>query len=72
MAITANKTKGIRAVTCTETYSAKMSRMHNNANVLTMGGRVVGFDLAKDIAEIWLKTEFEGGRHQRRVDMIEE
>lgn len=71
VAITANKVKGIRAVTCTETYCAKMSRLHNDANVLTLGGRVLGPDLAKDIVEIWLNTDFEGGRHQRRVDMIE-
>jgi len=71
VAITANKVKGIRAVTCHDTYSAKMSRAHNNANILTMGGRVIGPDLALDVVEIWLKTEFEGGRHSRRVEMIE-
>lgn len=70
--IAANKVKGIRAVTCHETYSAKMSRLHNNANILTMGGRVIGKDLALDVVEIWLNTEFEGGRHQRRIDMIED
>jgi len=72
VAITANKVKGIRAVTCHDTYSSKMSRAHNNANILTMGGRVVGPDLACDIVKIWLETEFEGGRHQARIDMIEE
>ncbi|MDD3013578.1 MAG: ribose 5-phosphate isomerase B [Candidatus Gastranaerophilales bacterium] len=72
VAIAANKVKGIRAVTCHDTYSSKMSRAHNNANILTMGGRVVGPDLACDIVKIWLETEFEGGRHQVRVDMIEE
>lgn len=69
--ITANKVKGIRAVTCHETYSAKMSRLHNDANVLTMGGRVVGKDLALDVVDIWLNTEFEGGRHEKRVALIE-
>lgn len=71
MAIAANKIKGIRAVTCSETYSAKMSRLHNNANILTMGQRVIGEDVAIEIVKIWLETEFEGGRHQVRVDMIE-
>ena len=71
MAIAANKIKGIRAVTCSETYSAKMSRLHNDANVLTMGQRVIGEDVALEIVKIWLETEFEGGRHQVRVDMIE-
>jgi len=72
VAIAANKVKGIRAVTCHDTYSSKMSRAHNNANILTMGGRVVGPDLACDIVEIWLKTEFEGGRHQKRIEMLED
>ncbi len=72
VAIAANKVKGIRAVTCHDTYSAKMSRAHNNANILTMGGRVIGPDLALDVVDSWLKTQFEGGRHERRVNMIEE
>jgi ribose 5-phosphate isomerase B len=71
VAIAANKVKGIRAVTCHDTYCARMSRLHNDANVLTMGGRVVGVDIAKEIVKIWLETEFEGGRHQKRVDMLE-
>lgn len=71
VAISANKIKGIRAVTCHDTYSAKMSRAHNNANILTMGGRVIGPDLAIDILEVWLNTEFEGGRHVHRINMIE-
>ena len=71
VAISANKVKGIRAVTCHDTYCARMSRAHNDANILTMGGRVVGPGLASDIVKIWLETEFDGGRHQRRVDMIE-
>ncbi|MEI8377840.1 MAG: ribose 5-phosphate isomerase B [bacterium] len=69
--IAANKVSGIRAVTCTDAYCAKLSRMHNDANILTLGGRVVGTDLALDIIDTWLKTQFEGGRHQRRIDMIE-
>ena len=71
MAIAANKVKGIRAVTCHDTYSAKMSRAHNNANILTLGARVIGKDLAIDVLKTWLNTEFEGGRHQKRIDMIE-
>ena len=66
----ANKVKGIRCVTCTDTYSARMSRQHNDANMLSMGARVLGRELAKDIARIFLTTEFEGGRHARRVEMI--
>jgi len=71
VAIVANKIKGIRAVTCHDTYCAKMSRFHNNANILTMGGRVIGPDVACEIVKVWLETEFEGGRHQKRLDMIE-
>lgn len=66
----ASKVRGIRCVTCTDTYSAKMSRLHNNANMLALGARVVGTELAKDILRIWLTTEFLGERHARRVDMI--
>ncbi len=64
--------KGVRACVCSEPYTARMSRLHNNCNVLCFGARVVGSELAKMIVEEWLKTEFEGGRHQRRVDMIME
>ena len=71
VAITANKTRGIRAANCNDIYCAKMSRLHNNANILTLGGRVVGTDVACEIVKIWLETEFEGERHQKRVDMIE-
>jgi len=71
MAITANRFKGIRAVNTSDTYSAKMSRLHNNSNILTLGERVVGRDLALDIVKIWLNTEFEGGRHQKRIEMID-
>jgi ribose 5-phosphate isomerase B len=70
MAISANKVKGVRAVVCSEPYSAKLSRQHNNANVLCLGARVVGIELAKMIIDIWLETEFEGGRHANRVNKI--
>lgn len=70
ISISANKVKGIRAAVCTEPFSAKMSRMHNNANILCMGSRVVGLDLAKMIVDEWLQAEFEGGRHAKRVDLI--
>ena len=68
--IAANKVKGIRAALCHDTFSAHASREHNNANILTMGQRVIGVGLALEIVDIWLKTEFEGGRHERRVDKI--
>lgn len=71
VSITANKTKGIRAALCSDTFSARMSKEHNNANVLCLGQRVIGEGLALDIVDIWLKSEFEGGRHKRRVDKIE-
>ena len=66
----ASKVHGIRCVTCTDTYSAKMSRLHNDANMLSLGARVLGAELAKDIVRVWLMTEFEGERHARRVGMI--
>ncbi|MGN1343277.1 MAG: ribose 5-phosphate isomerase B [Traorella sp.] len=68
--IAANKVKGIRCATCSEPYSAKLSKMHNNSNILSFGARVVGVELAKMIVDSWLEAEFEGGRHQIRVDMI--
>ena len=71
MSIAANKIKGIRAVALENTYSARVSRAHNNANILCLGGRVIGEHLALDIVDIWLKTNFEGGRHKRRLDMFE-
>ena len=71
MSIVANKFKGIRAALCCDTYSARVSRAHNNANILCLGARVVGEYLALDIVDTWLKTGFEGGRHKRRIDMIE-
>ena len=70
ISLAANKVKGIRACVCSDPYTAKLSRMHNNTNVLAFGARVVGSELAKMITEEWLDAEFEGGRHQRRVDMI--
>lgn len=73
VSIVANKIKGIRAALCFDTFCAKMSREHNNANILCLGQRVLSQDLALEIVDIWLKTDFEGGgRHQRRVDLIEE
>lgn len=70
ISIAANKVHGIRCVVCTDCYSAKMSRMHNDANMLALGARVIGEETGKMIVELWLNTPFEGGRHQRRVDQI--
>ena len=70
ISLAANKMKGIRCACCSDCYSAKMTRMHNDANMLAMGARVVGVDLGRMIAEIFLTTGFEGGRHQRRIDQI--
>ena len=70
ISIAANKVKGIRAVVCSEPYSAKLAKEHNNANVLSIGARVVGPELAKMIVENWLTAEFQGGRHAERVDLI--
>lgn len=72
ISLAANKVKGVRACVCSEPYTAVMSRRHNNSNVLCFGARVVGSELAKMIVEQWLEAEFEGGRHQRRVDLIME
>lgn len=72
MSICANRFKGIRAACVSDTYSAKMSRLHNNSNVLCLGSRVLGAGLACDILDIWLNTSFEGNRHQKRLDMIDE
>ncbi len=71
MSIAANKVKGIRASLCGDTFSARATRAHNNSNILCLGERVIGESLAMDIVDVWLNTEFEGGRHQRRVDSIE-
>ena len=70
MSLVANKVRGIRCVVCSEPYSAQLSRMHNDTNMLALGARVVGSELARMIARMWLETPFEGGRHQTRVDMI--
>lgn len=70
MSITANRFDGIRASLCSDTFSARMTRMHNDSNILCLGQRVVGAGLALDIVDIWLETEFEGGRHERRIKMI--
>lgn len=72
MSICANKIKGIRAAQCSDTFSARMTRCHNNSNILTLGGRIVGPELAKDIVKEFLTAEFEGGRHQTRIDKIME
>ena len=66
----ANKVKGIRCALCHETWSAEMTRRHNNANMLAMGAGVTGVNLAERIVDVFLTTEFEGGRHQRRVDKV--
>ncbi len=68
--IAANKIKGIRAACCSDVFSAKYTRMHNNANVLCLGGRTIGAGLAVELVDAFLKAEFEGNRHQKRVDMI--
>ena len=70
MSMVANKYKGIRAACCSDTFSARMTRAHNDANILCFGARVVGYGLACDLVDSFLATEFEGGRHQTRVDMI--
>lgn len=70
ISIAANKIKGIRAAVCNEVYCAKMAKCHNNANVITLGGRVVGEDVALEIVSAWLDAEFMGGRHQERIDKI--
>ena len=71
MCIAANKHMNIRAASCSETYSAKMARLHNDANVLTFGSRVIGPGLAVDIIKMFLSTDFEGGRHSERVNMYD-
>ena len=70
VSIVANRFGGIRASHCTDTFTARMTRMHNDSNILCLGERITGVGLALDIVDIWLKTEFEGGRHQKRIDMI--
>ncbi len=70
ISLAANKVRGIRCAVCSEPYSAQLSRRHNNANMLAFGARVVGIEMAKMIVDAFLTAQFEGGRHQRRVDMI--
>lgn len=72
ISLAANKVKGIRACVCSEPYTARLSRMHNDSNVLAFGARVIGDEMAKMITEEWLNAVYEGGRHQRRVDMVME
>ncbi|MBQ8825639.1 MAG: ribose 5-phosphate isomerase B [Oscillospiraceae bacterium] len=72
ISMAANKVRGIRAALCTDAYTAKYTRLHNDANVLCMGGRVTGAGVALEMVDVFLETEFEGGRHQRRVDLITE
>ncbi len=70
MSIAANKVKGIRAALVENTYSAKLTREHNDSNVLCLGGRVTGVEIAKEIVKIWLSTDFIGGKHERRISII--
>ncbi len=70
MSIAANKLRGIRAACCSDTFSAKFTRLHNNANVLCLGARVVGEGLACELADVFIDTDFEGGKHLRRINMI--
>lgn len=72
MSIMANKQKGIRAAVCGDTKSAEFTRLHNNANVLCMGARIISFDLCKQITDIYLTTDFMGGKHKVRIDMFED
>ena len=72
ISLAANKVKGVRACVCSEPYTAKLSRMHNNTNIIAFGARVIGIETAKMIVDEWLNAKYEGGRHQKRVDMISE
>ncbi len=72
MSLAANKVKGIRAAAVSEHFSAKYTRLHNNSNILCLGGRVIGVGTALELADLFVDTQFEGGRHQKRVDMISE
>jgi ribose 5-phosphate isomerase B len=72
ISIAANKVKGVRCALCTDTNMAELTRRHNDANILALGGRTTEVDMAKAITATWLDTEFEGGRHQRRVNMLDE
>lgn len=72
MSLAANKVNGIRAAALSDYFSAKYTRLHNNSNILCLGGRVIGIGTAIELADVFVDTEFEGGRHQRRIDMITE
>lgn len=72
ISLVANKVHGIRACVCSEPYTAKLSKQHNNANIIAFGARVVGIEMAKMIVDAWLDAEYQGGRHQIRVDMLAE
>ena len=72
ISIAANRFKGVRAALCHDSFTATMSRRHNNANILAMGAKVVSWEIAKEIIDIWLSEEYEGGRHERRLEKIEE
>ncbi|MBQ1788270.1 MAG: ribose 5-phosphate isomerase B [Erysipelotrichaceae bacterium] len=72
ISLAANKVKGIRACVCSEPYTAKLSRQHNNSNIIAFGARVIGIEMAKMIVDEWVNADFEGDRHQRRVDMLKE
>lgn len=72
ISLSANKVHGIRACVCSEPYTAKLSKQHNNTNIIAFGSRVIGIETAKMIVDEWLAAEYEGGRHQTRVDMIKE
>lgn len=70
MSLAANKVKGIRAAVCSDHFSAKYTRLHNNSNILCLGGRVIGIGTALELVDLFVSTEFEGGRHQKRIDKI--
>lgn len=70
ISLAANKVKGIRAAVCSEPYSAKLSKKHNNANIIAFGARVIGIEMAKMIVDNWLEASFEGGKHEERVNML--
>ena len=72
MSLAANKVKGIRAAACSEHFSAKYTRLHNDSNILCLGGRVIGVGTAIELVDLFVDTKFEGGRHQRRIDLITE
>ncbi len=72
ISLAANKVKGIRACVCSEPYTARLSRQHNNSNIIAFGARVIGIETAKMIVDEWLAAKYEGGRHQLRIDMISE